>query len=199
MILPKQNSADHILRQGITFLLLIRITLFTYFNGQSPSWEANQFSTSQEIPRISWNKAHYSVYECSPPVPILNQTYPVHALPSHFLKIHLNIIFPSKPGSSKWSLCLRFHHKNPVCTSPPPIRAAWPDHLIILNLITCVIFGEEYRSFSPSIQFSSLACYFIPLRSKYSPQHPIFKHPQPTFLPQCEWPSFTPIQNKRIT
>ena len=33
------------------------------------------------------------------------------------------------------------------------------------------------------------------LRPKYSPQHPILKHPQPTFLPQCQRPSFTPIQD----
>ena len=30
---------------------------------------------------------------------------------------------------------------------------------------------------------------------KYLSQHPIFVHPQPTFLPQCDRPSFTPIQN----
>jgi len=28
-------------------------------------------------------------------------------------------------------------------------------------------------------------------------QHPILKHPLPTFLPQCEAQSFTPIQNNR--
>jgi hypothetical protein len=32
---------------------------------------------------------------------------------------------------------------------------------------------------------------------KYFSQHPIFKHPQPMFLPQCQRPSFTPIQNNR--
>ena len=34
---------------------------------------------------------------------------------------------------------------------------------------------------------------------KYSPQHPILKHPQPKFLPQCQRPSFTPIQDNGYT
>ena len=42
---------------------------------------------------------------------------PVHTLTSQILKIHLNIILPSKPGSSKWSLSLRFPHQNPACAS----------------------------------------------------------------------------------
>jgi len=36
----------------------------------------------------------------------------------HFLNIHPNFILQSKPGSSKWSLSLRFSHQNPVFTSP---------------------------------------------------------------------------------
>ena len=39
--------------------------------------------------------------------------------------------------------------------------------------------------------------YLIPPRSKYSPQHHVLKHPQLPFLPQCQQPSFTPIQNNR--
>ena len=45
--------------------------------------------------------------------------------PPYFLKINLNVILPSMPWSPKWSLFLRFPHRNPVCTSPvlSPIRA----------------------------------------------------------------------------
>jgi len=47
------------------------------------------------------------------------------------------------------------------------------------------------------MQFSPLFCYLVPVRPKYSPQHPILKHPKPTILPPCERPSFTPTQNNR--
>ena len=47
------------------------------------------------------------------------------------------------------------------------------------------------------MQLSPFPCHLVPLRSKYAPQHPILKHPQPAFLPQCQRPGFTPIQNHR--
>jgi hypothetical protein len=39
------------------------------------------------------------------------------------------------------------------------------------------------------MQLSPFLCYFIPLRSKYSPQHPVLKHPQSIRFPQCQRPS----------
>jgi hypothetical protein len=58
--------------------------------------------------------------------------------------------------------------------------------------------GEGYRSLSSSLcGFLHFPCFLIPLRLKYFSQHPILKHPQHIFLPQCERPSFTPIQINR--
>ena len=65
----------------------------------SPSWKADRFSASQEIPHILWNsKVHYRIQKSQPPVLILSQLDPVHIPTSHFLKIYLIIILPSTPG-----------------------------------------------------------------------------------------------------
>ena len=82
---------------------------------QSPSWAANWFAASQEIPRISRNpKVHYNTHRRPPPVCILGQPNPVHIPTSHLLEIHPNIIHPSTPRSPQWSPSLRFPQQDPI-------------------------------------------------------------------------------------
>ena len=135
----------------VAFIYLLTY-LLTYSMVQSPSWEANWFAASQEIPRILWNpKDHYRTHKPPSPVPILGQPNPVHIATSHVLEIHPDIIHPSTPRSPQWSLSLRFPNQDPIHPLSSPIRATCPAHLILLDFITRTLLGEEYKSFSSSL------------------------------------------------
>ena len=127
-------------------------TLLTYSTVQSPSWEANWFAASQEIPRILWNpKVHCRTHKRPPPVPILNQPNPVHIPTSHLLEIHPNIIHPSTPRSPSGLFPSGFPTKTVYAPLSSPTRATCPAHLILVDFITHRILREEYRSFSSSL------------------------------------------------
>ena len=118
-----------------------------------------------------WNlKVHYCIYMNPPHLSILKQTIPVYAPPHPptqqiLLKIYFNILLPSMPGFSKWSLSLNFPHQNPYVPYPLPHMCyiaiflccyiavllycyidTCPVCLISLNFITQAIFGADYRS-----------------------------------------------------
>jgi len=58
---------------------------------QSPSWEANWFAASQEIPSISQNpKVHYRTHKRPPPVSILGQPNPVYNLQEFVVIMYTN-------------------------------------------------------------------------------------------------------------
>jgi len=165
---------------------------------QSPSWRSNRSSVSPENHPFYENRVFITPFTIFCHLSLfwvrLIQSVPT----SHFLKIHFNIIFPSIPRSSKFSLTLKFPHHKRVCISslsntchmPRPSHSSWFDHpnniswaVQIINLLI--------------MHSSPLFFYLVPHRPKYLPQHPILKHCQSMFLPNCERPRFTSIKENR--
>ena len=121
--------------------------LLTYSMVQSPSWEANWFAASQEIPRISRNpKVPYRTHKRPPPVCILGQPNPVHIPTSHLLNIHPHIIHPSTPRSPQWSPSLRFPHQDPIHPSLLTHTCHMPIPSHSTRFIIRTLLGEEYKS-----------------------------------------------------
>ena len=119
---------------------------------QSPSWKANRFAASQEIPRISRNpKVQYRTHKRPPSVSILAS--PIQSIYPHptswrsilIISTHLRLGLPSGIFPSG------FPTKALYTPFSSPIRATCPAHLIFLDFITRAILGEEYKSFSSSL------------------------------------------------
>lgn len=113
---------------------------------QSPSLEAKRSSGNHETPHIQ---------NSLPSVSILRYINSVHATPSHYLKIKFNIIL---------LLHLDLPTKILYASLLPHKHAKFLAQLILLDLITHIILGEEYRSYSSTTMYSSsLPCYSIPI------------------------------------
>ena len=143
---PGLLSANHFWSTWFKALRLWAECLLTYSMALSPSWEANWFAASQEIPRISRNpKAHYRTRKRPPPVSILGKPNAVHIPTSLLLEIHPNIIHPSTPRSPQWLFPSGFPSNTLYTPLSSPIRATCPAHVILLDFITRTILGEEYK------------------------------------------------------
>jgi hypothetical protein len=109
----------------------------------SPSWEANSFSASQEIPRILWNpEVHYRIHKSLPPVPTLSQLNPVHT-PYNSLKVHFNIILRSSLGLPSGRL-------------PSGLPLVTPSTFLILIMSVNNALLNKQRQSHPTVTFSQL-------------------------------------------
>ena len=96
-------------------------------SGHSHSQPTCELHAAQPVLKNHWslsqsrNFPHFMKLQgsllCLPLAPVLGQRNTVHILPSYFLQVHLNIMLPSTPRSSKWFLSFRFPHHNPVSIS----------------------------------------------------------------------------------
>jgi hypothetical protein len=126
--------------------------------------------------------------ECSSPRSQEPSTCPYHE-PSestshpttNFSKIHSNPILPSTPRSSEWTPSFVISHQNLVHFFSSPMRATCPAHLILLDLISLMIFEDEYKILSSLLcnllhsLTSSLVGPNIHLRTMFSnPQFMLF-------------------------
>ena len=127
--------------------------ILTYTMEQSPSWEANRFPTSQEIPRILWNqKVHYRIHKCPPPVPILTQLDPPHKpKPISWWSIlilssHLSLGLPSflfSPGFPIKTLYTPLPH---TCYTTRPSYSPQFDHPKNIGWLKSKVKHEPYRA-----------------------------------------------------
>jgi hypothetical protein len=63
------------------------------------------------------------------------------------------------------------------------ICATCPAHHTLLDLITIIIFGAEFRIWRSLLHIFPASWYFLSLKSKYFPQQPVLNHTQSMLFP----------------
>jgi hypothetical protein len=146
----------------------------------SSSWEGASRLATEEFTTIFWNpEVHYRVHKSPPLVPILSQmeSIPPHIISQISILILLSHLCLGLPS------CLfpsGFPHQNMHSSSLFVLHA-----MSILSPLTdhCNYISRRIEVIKLLIMQFSRNSYFIFLRSRNSPQHPVLKYPQSFALP----------------
>jgi len=119
---------------------------------KSPSWAANRFAASQEIPTFHGTRRFITAltsvrHLCLSWASQIQSTYPHPTSWTSILILstHLRLGLPSGLFPSG------FPTKTLYTPLSSPIHATCPAHLILLDFITRTKLGEQYKSFSSSL------------------------------------------------
>jgi hypothetical protein len=141
-------------------------------------------STSQSFPPFVKTKRSLSCSQEPTTGPYTEPDESNPHLPPYFPRFHYNIISPFTPESTDLSLPFRFSDQNfghisllsHACYTSRPFHITWFNHpnsiwwsVQVMKLLI--------------MQSSPVSYHFLPLRSKYSSQHPVLRHPQSMFFP----------------
>jgi hypothetical protein len=138
------------------------------------------FSYSRICPHFIEPKSSLSCSQEPLRVPILCQMNPVHTTPSYFSKTHLILSFNLRLSLPTGLFAFGFPTKIVsiyiyiyiYIFRFSPMRATCPVHDILLDLVILIVSGGAVHVIKRFVLHFSPASYcFIPLRSKYSPQH----------------------------
>jgi len=144
---------------------------------QSPSWEASSHSASQ-IPHLLWTRRFITVFTTAHHWS-LSWFGCIHSTPSQpislrsilILSSHLRVDLPSGLLCSGFQI--RILYEFFFC----PMHATCHAHLILLDLITLITFGEVYKLWSSSLcrllQPNATSSFLTSIRS---PQHLLLKY-----------------------
>jgi hypothetical protein len=126
-------------------------------------------------------KVHYHVHKSPPLVPILSQIDPVHTIPSYLsiliLSAYLRLGLPSGLFPSGFPTNILF-----FSYSPPFVLHALPISPPFTSSFQLYL-AKSTSYEAPHYAVFPISRHFISLRTKYSPQYPVLKHPQSMFLP----------------
>jgi len=119
---------------------------------QSPSWEAKGFSASLEIPRIFGTRSFTTAFTSARHLS-LSRARSIQFKPPHPTSWRCILILSSHQRLRLRSSLFPSGFSSKTLYAPHlfPIRASYPAHLILLDLITRKIRGEEYRPSSSSL------------------------------------------------